>query len=162
ALSAAAIRAPVSPTGTSSRATCSTSALRPVRCCRTATNPALRSLAVSNAFAPKARISSSPSRSASSVLISAFLYADSCRRPCAGWHGRKRRHVVHEGGLAPAVAADDRDQPGIAGELLEVELDHIATQPIADATKAFERERDWSHWDAQRERTRLECRSPCL
>ena len=65
--------------------------------------------------------------------------------PAPGGHGRKRRHVVHDGGFAPAVPADNRDQLGVAGELLEIELDDVAIQPIANAAKAFERQRDWSH-----------------
>src|SRR5437667_7198215 len=77
--------------------------------------------------------------------------------PGAGWHDRKWRHVVHDGGLAPSVAADDRDQLSVAGEPLEIELDHFATQPIANATKTFERQRDWSHGDSRLERRRLEC-----
>ena len=51
--------------------------------CRTTARPALSCLTTSAASAPCCRTCSSPSRSASSVLISAFLNADSGRFPWA-------------------------------------------------------------------------------
>jgi hypothetical protein len=47
--------------------------------------------------------------------------------------------------VAPPVSAHHRDQFGIAGELFEIELDHLATEPIANAAKSFERQRYGSH-----------------
>ena len=55
-------------------------------------------------------------------------------------HREIRVHVVHHGGLAAPVGADDGDQFGAVGKSFEVESQDIASQAIADAAKAFESE----------------------
>jgi len=48
--------------------------------------------------------------------------------------------VVHHGGLAAPVGADDGNQFGAVGQSLEIQGQDIASQAIADAAKAFEGE----------------------
>ena len=73
------------------------------------------------------------------------------RKATGARHRGPRRHcqvgvqVVEQRGLTAPVGAGKRDQLGIARQVLEIEGQDVESKPVADATKAFEGQREGIH-----------------
>src|SRR6218665_3539218 len=53
--------------------------------------------------------------------------------------------VVEDGALAPAIGTGQRHERGVAGKAFQIEGQHIQSEAIADAAKAFQGQQEGVH-----------------
>jgi len=56
-----------------------------------------------------------------------------------------RGHIVEDGALASTIGARDRDERGVACQLLEVEPQLVPAKAVSNAAEALESEHERSH-----------------
>src|SRR6218665_3226593 len=53
--------------------------------------------------------------------------------------------VVEDGALAPAIGTGQRHERGVAGKAFQIEGQHLQSEAIADAAKAFQGQQEGGH-----------------